>query len=111
MRKSLFSTTVIASMIFFSFINTSCKKENQSPNDIYMSSGKFSPASITVSAGTTINWINRESVTHSVVSDNKLFSSGNIGKNMNYSHTFSTAGTFPYRCLFHGGMTGTVIVQ
>ncbi len=28
----------------------------------------------------------------------------------NFSHTFMNAGTFPYHCAFHAGMTGTVTV-
>jgi plastocyanin len=36
--------------------------------------------------------------------------SGLLNTGDNYSLTFSKAGTFPYLCLIHGGMTGTVNV-
>ena len=28
-----------------------------------------------------------------------------------YTHTFATAGTFPYECTIHGGMNGTITVD
>jgi plastocyanin len=36
-----------------------------------------------------------------------------LGTNMNttIAVTFATAGTFPYQCTIHPGMTGTVTVQ
>lgn len=40
----------------------------------------------------------------------KELNSGTLGNGGVYSHTFATAGTYPYHCEIHGGMTGTVQV-
>jgi len=40
----------------------------------------------------------------------KELDSGDIAPAGNYSHTFTTAGTFNYHCIYHGVMTGTVTV-
>ena len=37
--------------------------------------------------------------------------SGTLGNGATYVHTFTTAGTYPYHCTFHSGMTGTIIVD
>lgn len=38
--------------------------------------------------------------------------SGDIaGLGGTFAHTFATAGTFPYHCTRHSGMTGSVTVQ
>ena len=37
--------------------------------------------------------------------------SGNIPNGGTYVHTFATAGTFPYKCTIHSGMTGSITVD
>lgn len=71
----------------------------------------FSPASITVKAGTKVTWTNKDSTTHTVTSDSGVFNSGNLPPNSSFSFTFSTPGTFSYHCSIHTYMTGTVMVQ
>jgi plastocyanin len=71
----------------------------------------FNPSTITVAAGTTITWTNKDAIAHTVTSDNKLFDSGSIGSNGTYSFTFATAGTFSYHCTVHPTMTASVTVN
>lgn len=110
--------------IFMLLLLTSCKdsptdpsNNNNNPgNEVSMINTAFSPASITVTAGTTVKWTNRESIIHTVTSGPEgspsgMFDSGNLGKDQTFSFKFDSAGTFPYHCLPHPGMTGVVIVQ
>jgi plastocyanin len=80
-------------------------------NEVWIQGLAFNPATITVNAGTTITWTNKDATTHTVTSDTDLFNSGNIGSNEAFSHTFSTTGTFPYHCSIHTFMTATVVVK
>ncbi len=80
-------------------------------NEVWIQNMAYSPSTITVSAGTTIKWTNKDGVAHTVTSNSGLFDSGSIGSNGTYSHTFNTAGTFPYKCTFHPSMTATVVVN
>jgi plastocyanin len=41
----------------------------------------------------------------------KELNSGDFGAGAHYEHVFATAGTYPYHCLHHGPMTGTVEVN
>ena len=71
----------------------------------------FSPGNLTVSVGTAVKWTNNDGVSHTVTSnDGTSFDSGTLGAGSNYSHTFTTAGTFPYHCTIHTGMAGTITV-
>jgi plastocyanin len=79
-------------------------------NEVWIQNMAFNPATITVNTGTTITWTNKDGVTHTVTSDNDLFSSGSIAGNA-YIHTFSTAGSYAYHCSIHTYMTATVIVK
>jgi amicyanin len=80
-------------------------------NAVTMSNFSFSPATLTVSAGATVTWTNRDSVTHTVVSDTGVFDSGNMGRNASFSHTFDIAGTYTYHCGPHPYMKGTIVVR
>lgn len=100
-----------------------CKKDDtttnpQTPaaNEVLMQSNTFSPATMTVTAGTTVTWTNKDSYNHTVTSgapgtpDGK-FDSGNIGANGTFSFKFDTKGTYAYYCKIHSMMIGTIIVQ
>lgn len=76
----------------------------------------FDPESVTVKEGTTIVWTNDDSAAHTVTGgtvedgpggsfDSGLFKSGNT-----FEYTFNIEGEYPYFCLVHPWMTGTIIV-
>lgn len=95
-------------------ITTSCTKNSDGPgaNEVFIQGMAFTPSTITVNAGTTITWTNNDGVVHNVTSNTSgLFSSGSLSPNGTYSHLFSTAGTFPYKCTLHPSMTGSVVVN
>ena len=78
---------------------------------VTIASFAFAPASLTVKVGTTVTWTNKDSTTHTVTSDNNVFSSSDLASNASYSFTFNTAGTFSYHCAIHTSMKGTITVQ
>ena len=71
----------------------------------------FGPTELTVKLGTTVTWINRDHIPHTVVSTDKVFKSKVLDTDEKYSYTFSNAGTFPYFCSIHRKMTGKVMVK
>jgi plastocyanin len=81
------------------------------PNEVIIQGSSFSPAAVTVNAGTKVTWRNLDGMTHTVTSDTGIFDSGNIGNNGVYSFTFATPGEYPYHCTLHPGMSGTVNVN
>ena len=112
---ALFALSVGCSVFFYQ-----CKKSSTAPanppgsppaNEVWIQNMAFNPASITVSINTTINWTNKDATAHTVTSTTGLFDSGSMGGGTTYSHLFNAAGSYPYKCTFHPGMTGTVTVQ
>jgi plastocyanin len=71
----------------------------------------FGPKSITVKVGTKVTWTNKDSFAHAI-KDTATGQTGaqNIDPNASYSHTYTTAGTYPYVCAIHANMHGTVTV-
>jgi plastocyanin len=71
----------------------------------------FGPAAITVPVGTTVTWINRDDIPHTVVSTEKVFKSKVLDTDEKFSFTFTKPGEYPYFCSIHPKMTGKVVVQ
>ena len=71
----------------------------------------FSPATITVPAGTTVRWTNADDIPHTVVDEDKTFRSKTLDTEEQFSYTFTKPGTYSYFCSIHPKMTGKVVVQ
>lgn len=71
----------------------------------------FSPARISVKAGTTVTWMNSDNAPHTVTSDSgDLLRSPTLARGQSFSFTFTTPGTASYHCAVHPMMKGTVTV-
>ena len=88
-------------------------QEKMSTMEVKIDNFSFGPATLTVPVGTTVTWINRDDIPHTVVStdDSKTFKSKVLDTDEKFSFTFNKAGTYPYFCSIHPKMTGKVIVQ
>jgi plastocyanin len=87
------------------------------PNQVFLQNIAFNPSTRTVSAGTTVQWVNHDGFTHTVTYDSgpgTAFDS-NLSGGTSFSVTFATPGTIQYHCKIHGspgaGMHGTIVVQ
>ena len=79
---------------------------------VSLSNFAFSPATITITSGSTVTWTNLDSAPHTVTADDtSQFSSGTLAQGGTFVHTFDTPGTYTYHCSIHTSMKGTVIVQ
>ena len=71
----------------------------------------YNPSTLQVQAGTTVTWINKDVVPHTVTSlSGSELASGNLGKGGTYSHTFNNSGTYDYYCTIHPYMKASVTV-
>ncbi|HVX58619.1 MAG TPA: cupredoxin family copper-binding protein [Candidatus Saccharimonadales bacterium] len=84
----------------------------QATNSVTIQNFAFSPADITVKAGTKVTWINQDSTAHTVTETDSQVgpNSGDLAQGESYSFTFAKAGTYHYHCSIHSEMTGTVTV-
>jgi len=93
---------------------TKIEQEIQTPRtyDIEIRGYSFNPSTIKIKVGDTIVWKNADSVSHTVTSDSGgELSSQYLSKGDTYTHTFTQKGTFPYHCIPHPYMKGTIIVE
>jgi plastocyanin len=82
------------------------------PPEVNIDNFSFSPATITVKAGTTVTWTNRDDIPHTVVADDKQsFKSKVLDTGEKFTFTATKPGTYGYFCSIHPKMTGTLVVE
>jgi plastocyanin len=73
----------------------------------------YSPDPVTVPAGSSIAWTNADNAPHTATGVGDAISaldSGAIVFGQTFTQKFDTPGTYPYYCVYHPNMLGTVIV-
>jgi len=77
----------------------------------------FSPSSVTIHPGDQVKWTwgsdGHSTTSGSPGQPNGIWDSGIHNQGATFTHTFNSAGTFPYYCIPHGGccmIVGTVMV-
>src|SRR5215210_7824621 len=70
----------------------------------------FNPPQLNVAPGTTVTFVNRDSVPHTVTADNGLFDSGELAPGASYPVVLEGAGTVPYHFELHPEMQGSIVV-
>jgi len=121
MRNLLVLSTIIVSGMFALVLGlyaaTSGKSPAGPPEDqrdeyrVKIDNFSFMPASMTVPAGTTVTWVNRDDVPHNVVSTEKKFKSPVLDTDEQFSYKFTDPGAYEYFCSIHPKMTGKIVVQ
>jgi plastocyanin len=92
-------------------IIASAQEKTASTAEVKIDNFSFGPAAITIPVGTTVTWINRDDIPHTVVSTEKVFKSKVLDTDEKFSYTFTKPGEYPYFCSIHPKMTGKVVVQ
>jgi amicyanin len=82
------------------------------PQAISIDNFTFTPPSVTVKAGTTVTWTNKDDIPHGIASANNAFTKSKaLDTDDSYSFTFTTPGTYQYFCYIHPHMVGTIVVE
>ena len=117
-RKSQnISRTLRLILLFPALASTSCLAEDATNASagpmvtVSMDHNTFIPGEITVVPGTTVTWVNNESMPHTVVDLNKSFRSKTLAKDASFSFTFTAAGDYSYLCSIHPNMKAKIIVK
>jgi plastocyanin len=80
--------------------------------NVNMAQTRFVPDTLTITAGDTVTWTNRDSAMHNVIFLTGLGQTENFGLGQSSSLRFITVGTYKYLCALHGqSMSGTITVN
>ena len=72
---------------------------------------KFSPTPLVVKPGTTVTWVNRDDMPHSIVFPSLQVKSHPMDTDESFSYKFEKEGTYNYICGMHPFMHGQVVVK
>jgi plastocyanin len=105
MRKLIIGLTVVAAL------GVAAPATAATTRTVDIVAAGFSPKSITITEGDTIQWVNKDSKSHQVLENNGRFVSAILRPSQKYSFTFNAAGTYRYKDELNGKLTGTVVVK
>jgi plastocyanin len=71
---------------------------------------RFRPANLTVARGTRVRWVNADNVSHTTTSNSGVWAA-TLSPGERFARRFRRAGEFNYRCTFHTGMIGRIVVN
>jgi plastocyanin len=72
----------------------------------------FDPKTLTIKAGSTVSWTNKDDIPHGLAwANNAFMRSKALNTDDSTSVTFTTPGTYQYFCYLHPFMTGTIVVE
>jgi plastocyanin/cytochrome c553 len=78
---------------------------------VSMDGTAFEPRELTVKAGDTVVWINKDPFPHNVSSTSGGLHSGDLDPDRQWEFRPTTPGTYSYVCTLHPGMNGRLIVK
>jgi plastocyanin len=86
------------------------------PGSSTLTTDAYQPNPVQVSVGSAVTWTNDDAQPHTATSGENAtpdgrFDSGIMAPAATFDHTFTEAGEFPYFCLLHPNMVGTVSVS
>jgi plastocyanin len=86
------------------------------PGSSALTTDAYQPNPVQVSTGATVTWTNDDAQPHTATSGQNAapdgrFDSSIMAPGATFEHTFTEAGEYPYFCLLHPNMVGTVSVS
>jgi plastocyanin len=71
----------------------------------------YTPKTLTVAAGDSVRFINKDDEAHTVTLEGGGFDSGGLDTGDGWTYRFTKPGKYTYFCTLHPYMRGTIVVQ
>jgi len=110
-RRSAGRTSATLAVMAATLLAAGADVRALAPTSVEIQDSKYLPSTLTIPAGTTVKWTNKDEETHTVTSNTPGFGSAGLELGDEYTHTFTTPGVYPYGCDLHSFMQGTIVVN
>lgn len=71
----------------------------------------YSPIDVIIAPGTSVRFVNDDTVQHTVTADDLMWGSGTLAPGAEFVHTFHSVGTYPFFDSYNSRLTGAVYVE
>lgn len=71
----------------------------------------FQPATVEIAVGDTVTFLNTNRAIHTATANDGSFDTGRLRHQASTTVTFGEAGAFPFECVVHPAMKGTIEVR
>ena len=113
--KKLIAAFSVLTLVSLATITLAVSANSEDPTpaavEVKIDNFTFAPGTITVEAGTTVKWLNRDDIPHTVAAKSLAFKSKALDTDDSFSHQFDDVGEVDYFCSLHPRMIGKVIVR
>lgn len=84
---------------------------NAATKTVNINKDGFSPVRVTIAAGDSVKWVNKDSVNRQIVANGGQFASPVLRPGQTYTRKFDVSGTYRYHDTFKPAQSGTVVVS
>ena len=107
------ATVCAAALMHHSPVALAAAAEPAVTPSITITNYSFHPGTLTVKAGATVTWVNKDDDVHTIKSTDgpEAFNSPALDSGGHFGFTFHHAGTYHYVCTVHPYMHGVIVVR
>ena len=109
--RALVSVALVSCMILLQAAAGTGALAASSTHTVVIADMKFVPETLTVKAGDTVVWVNKDFFPHTATAQDKSFDSRDIATNKSWKYVAARKGAFPYICALHPTMKAILIVK
>ena len=81
------------------------------PATVHIRDDKFIPATLSVSAGQKVTFVNDDDDAHTVTADDGSWDSEGLNQGQKWVHAYAKPGKVAYHCTVHPFMKGIIVVK
>ena len=117
MRRSVFTASLALAVLIAGAlqaaktVSAQPQQAQASTAEVKIDNFSFGPQTLTVPVGTTVTFVNRDDIPHTVDSTEAKFKSAALDTDDKFQFRFTEPGEYPFYCRMHPKMTGKIIVQ
>lgn len=113
MNKTIATLLTVLSMATLLLLHPTRATSEDKPAapEVRIDNFTFGPMELTVPVNSTVTWVNKDDIPHTVVATDGAFKSRALDTDQKFSFKFEKAGTYSYYCSVHPKMLGKIVVQ
>lgn len=111
MRYVALTVALLALVVLDANAGQAARKRKPKTHTIVMEATAFAPPNLTIAAGDSVVWINKDPFPHTATSKSAGFDSKELQPGRSWKYLASKKGEFPYTCTLHPTMKGILQVK